>query len=202
MKNDSKNIIIGCISLIVILIVGLFVLKVIIQYVQELFVLITHLTSNVDAVIIVALITGSLSVLGVVISSVFSKIIEYRQNTKRYLYSKKEKPYSELIEMVYKMQGNIKNTQKYSETEMMKDMLNFSKNLTLWGSNRVIKKWLEFRKIGQKSDEDPTQNLLILEEIIFEIRKDMGQKKRGLKQGDILAFFVNDINEYLQKNKK
>ena len=140
--------------------------------------------------------------LGVVISSVFSKIIEYRQNTKRYLYSKKEKPYSELIEMVYKMQGNIKNTQEYSETEMMKDMLNFSKNLTLWGSNRVIKKWLEFRNIGQKSDEDPTQNLLILEEIIFEIRKDMGQKKRGLKQGDILAFFVNDINEYLQKNKK
>lgn len=202
MKNDSKNIIIGCISLIVILIVGLFVLKVIIQYVQELFLLITHLTSNVDAVIIVALITGSLSVLGVVISSVFSKIIEYRQNTKRYLYSKKEKPYSELIEMVYKMQGNIKNTQEYSETEMMKDMLNFSKNLTLWGSNRVIKKWLEFRNIGQKSDEDPTQNLLILEEIIFEIRKDMGQKKRGLKQGDILAFFVNDINEYLQKNKK
>lgn len=202
MKNDSKNIIIGCISLVVILIVGLFVLKVIIQYVQELFLLITHLTSNVDAVIIVALITGSLSVLGVVISSVFSKIIEYRQNTKRYLYSKKEKPYSELIEMVYKMQGNIKNTQKYSETEMMKDMLNFSKNLTLWGSNRVIKKWLEFRNIGQKSDEDPTQNLLILEEIIFEIRKDMGQKKRGLKQGDILAFFVNDINEYLQKNKK
>lgn len=202
MKNDSKNIIIGCISLIVILIVGLCVLKVIIQYVQELFLLITHLTSNVDAVIIVALITGSLSVLGVVISSVFSKVIEYRQNTKRYLYSKKEKPYSELIEMVYKMQGNIKNTQEYSETEMMKDMLNFSKNLTLWGSNRVIKKWLEFRKIGQKSDEDPTQNLLILEEIIFEIRKDMGQKKRGLKQGDILAFFVNDINEYLQKNKK
>ena len=60
MKNDSKNIIIGCISLIVILIVGLFVLKGIIQYVQELFLLITHLTSNVDAVIIVALITGSL----------------------------------------------------------------------------------------------------------------------------------------------
>ena len=38
--------------------------------------------------------------------------------------------------------------------------------------------------------------------IIFEIRKDMGQKKSGLKQGDILAFFVNDIREYLPKNKR
>ena len=30
----------------------------------------------------------------------------------------------------------------------------------------------------------------------------MGQKKSGLKQGDILAFFVNDIKDYLPKDKK
>lgn len=42
----------------------------------------------------------------------------------------------------------------------------------------------------------------MLEEIIFEIRKDMGQKKSGLEKGDILAFFVNDIEDYLPKDKK
>ena len=42
--------------------------------------------SNMDAVVTVALITGSLSFLSVCISSIVSKILEYKQNTKRYLY--------------------------------------------------------------------------------------------------------------------
>lgn len=158
--------------------------------------------SNMDAVVIVALITGSVSILGVVISSIVSKIIEYRQNTKRYLYEKKEEPYSEFIEMVYKMQKNVKENKEYNEKEMLDDIFSFSKKLTLWGSSKVIRKWLAFRKISQEQNDNPTDNLFILEEIIFEIRKDMGQKKNSLKQGDILAFFVNDIKDYLPKDKK
>lgn len=56
--------------------------------------------------------------------------------------------------------------------------------------------------MSQAENKNPTDNLFILEDIIFEIRKDMGQKKSGLKQGDILAFFVNDIREYIPKNKR
>ena len=104
--------------------------------------------------------------------------------------------------MVYKIQKNVKEPQKYTEEEMLDDILSFSKKLTLWGSNKVIKKWLAFRKMSQAENKNPTANLFILEDIIFEIRKDMGQKKSGLKQGDILAFFVNDIREYIPKNKR
>ena len=84
---------------------------------------------------------------------------------------------------------------------MINDIANFSQALTLWGSSRVIKKWIEFRELSQ----DKTlamQNLFLLEDIVFEIRKDMGQKKKGLKQGDLLSFFVNDIKNHLPKNKK
>lgn len=81
-----------------------------------------------DAVIIVALITGAVSILGVVLSSIVAKILEYRQNTKRYLYEKREEPYSEFIEMVYKLQQNIKNKKGYSEEEMLADIVKFSKS--------------------------------------------------------------------------
>lgn len=154
------------------------------------------------AVVIVALITGSVSILGVVISSIVSKIVEYRQkNTKRYLYEKKEEPYSEFIEMVYKIQEKGKAKENINDEEMLDNIFSFSKKLTLWGSNKVIRKWLAFRKISQEQN-DNTKNLFMLEEIIFEIRKDMGQKKSGLEKGDILAFFVNDIEDYLPKDKK
>lgn len=99
--------------------------------------------------------------MGVVISSIVSKIIEYNQNTKRYLYEKKEEPYSEFIEMVYKIQENAKGTKEYSEQQMIDDIFSFSKKLTLWGSNKVIKKWLIFREKSQKENITPTDNLFL-----------------------------------------
>ena len=160
---------------------------------------IAQITSNLDAVIIVALITGGVSIAGVVVSSIVSKVLEYRQATKRYLYEKREEPYSQFVEMVYKLQQKSKSDDAYTEEDMAKDILQFSKKLTLWGSNRVIKKWLQFRADSQSAVADSTGNLFILEDIIFEIRKDMGQRKGLLDKGDLLAFFINDIKAYVRK---
>jgi len=193
-----KDAIIGILTLAIIGYIIVWLLGLFIGYVESF----VNRLSNMDTVVIVALITGSVSILGVVISSIVSKIIEYRQNIKRYLYEKKEEPYSEFIEMVYKIQENVKENKEHNDKEMLDDIFSFSKKLTLWGSSKVIRKWLAFRKISQEQNDNPTDNLFILEEIIFEIRKDMGQKKSGLKQGDILAFFVNDIKDYLPKDKK
>ena len=196
--SSIKDIIIGILTLAIIGYIIVWLLGLFIGYVESF----VSRLSNMDAVVIVALITGSVSILGVVISSIVSKIIEYRQNIKRYLYEKKEEPYSEFIEMVYKIQENVKENKEYNDKEILDDIFSFSKKLTLWGSSKVIRKWLAFRKISQEQNGNPTDNLFILEEIIFEIRKDMGQKKSGLQQGDILAFFVNDIKDYLPKDKK
>ncbi|PSL11113.1 hypothetical protein EI53_00139 [Fusobacterium naviforme] len=188
----------GIISFIIVCLMSLFV-----NFAGYGILKISQITSKMDAVVIVALITGGVSILGVVISSVVSKVIEYKQSIKKYLYEKKEEPYSKFIDMVYKMQENVKDNKNYSEQDMIKDVKEFSKQLTLWGSNKVIKKWLVFRERSQKTNISPTENLFILEDIIFEIRHDMGHKKRGLKRGDILAFFINDIKEYLpQINKR
>ena len=56
-------------------------------------------TSSLDAVIIVALITGSVSVVGVIFTSVVGKIIEYHQKRMEYLYQKRETPYYNFIEI-------------------------------------------------------------------------------------------------------
>ena len=49
--------------------------------------------STADKVIIVAMITGMVSIVGVVFTSVIAKIIDYRYNVKKYLYDKREAPY-------------------------------------------------------------------------------------------------------------
>ena len=200
--NSIKDIILGIVLLVIMGYISVWLLGILLDCIVNFIDRFNQVTSNIDAVVIVALITGSVSILGVVISSIVSKVIEYRQNTKRYLYEKREQPYVEFIEMVYKLQENVKKNRKYTEKEMLEDVFSFSKKLILWGSNDVIRKWLNFREISQIENRNPMDNIFMLEEIIFEIRKDMGQKKGGLKQGDILVFFVNDIKEHISTHKK
>lgn len=205
MKSRVKEIwkiVQGLIVLAVVFFLFIIALKYIIQITNDGFEQILQTVSKADAVIIVALITGTLSILGVVISSIIAKVVEYRQKTKRYLFEKREDSYAKFIDLVYKVMDKTKKNEEYTESEMAQDMLSFSKQLSLWGSSRVIKKWLKFRMASQNSDFDPIENLFIMEDIIFDIRKDMGQKRNGLKRGDMLAFFINDIQDILSKYKQ
>jgi len=146
-----------------------------------------------DAVIIVALVSAVVTI----VTMVVAKVTEYRQATKRYLYSKREEPYTDFIEVVYKLRDVSKKTDAYPESEMIQDLVKISKGLTLWGSNKVIKKWIKFRTNSVNNKLSPTENLLVLEDIIFDIRRDMGHRRGLLQKGDMLKFFINDVDETL-----
>ena len=160
-KHPVANFVLGCFILFSLLIAISSLLFLFLSLIEKGLnqgaIFLKHFVSTTDKVIIVAMITGSVSIIGVVISSIIAKIIEYRYNVKKY---------------------------------MLKQVSEFSKGLTLWGSNRVVKKWLKYRKASQT--QPSTENLILLEDIIYEIRRDVGQRKR-LKKGDMLSFFINDI---------
>ena len=157
----------------------------------------SELSSKLDAVVIVALITGTVSLIGVVISSVISKSLEYKKARNEYLAHKREKAYGEFVNMVYKIQQNGKKPGSYSEEEMLKDLYSFSQEITLWGSSNVVNKWVKFRENGL-NPQAAYENLFVMEDIMNEMRKDMGLKK--VQKGNLLAFFVNDIKQTM-KNK-
>ena len=157
----------------------------------------SELSSKLDAVVIVALITGTVSLIGVVISSVISKSLEYEKARNEYLAHKREKAYGEFVNMVYKIQQNGKKPGSYSEEEMLKDLYSFSQEITLWGSSNVVNKWVKFRENGL-NPQAAYENLFVMEDIMNEMRKDMGLKK--VQKGNLLAFFVNDIKQTM-KNK-
>lgn len=157
--------------------------------------------STTDKVIIVAMITGGVSIIGVVFSSVISKIIDYRYNIKKYLYDKREVPYEQFISMIYTIMEQTKKSEeeRMTQSEVEKLVSQFAQGLTLWGSNRVVKKWLKYRKAV--ADNPNMDNLLLLEDIIYEIRRDVGQRKK-LGKGDMLSIFINDIEEIITGGSK
>lgn len=156
------------------------------------------LASKLDAVVIVALITGCVSIVGVLISSIIAKRIEYKRSRQEYLAKKREEPYGQFVDMVYKIQQNSKKSGSYTEAQMLEDLSMFSKKITLWGSSNVVNKWVKFRENGA-NPEMARKNLLVLEDIMNEMRKDLGLKK--VKKGNLLAFFVNDIKAAIKSMK-
>lgn len=156
------------------------------------------ISSSFDAVVIVALITGTVSIITVVISSIIAKSIEYRKQRRAYLAQKREKSYGAFVEMVYKIQMNSKNSGSYTEQEMTDDIRSFSQELTLWGSKKVADKWVQFR-LSAANPKTAMDNLFLLEQIMNEMRKDLGVKR--VKKGKLLSFFVNDIDTVMRKDK-
>ena len=82
---------------------------------------------------------------------------------------------------------------------MIDDISRFSKNITIWGSPQVVKKWVKFRENGM-NPETAEENVFLIEEIMNEMRKDLGLKK--VKKGNLLAFFINDIKNVIENKQK
>ena len=154
--------------------------------------------SKLDAVIIVALITAAVSIISALVSTIGAKILEYRKSRQAYLAKQREIPYGSFVDMFYKLQSLSKKETDYDDKMMLEDISKFSKELTLWGSKKVVKKWVEFRK-KSLSAHKAAENLFLLEEIMNEMRKDLGVKKT--KKGILLSFFINDIDRFMNKNK-
>lgn len=201
-KQPRLNMLLGFLILLVLLAIVVFgvyfLFKLIGTGIHNLTDWLSTLSSKLDAVVIVALITGMVSLVGVVISSVVAKSLEYKKARNEYLAHKREKAYGEFVNMVYKIQQNGKKPGTYSEEEMLKDLYSFSQEITLWGSSSVVNKWVKFRENGL-NPQAAYENLFVMEDIMNEMRKDMGLKK--VQKGNLLAFFVNDIKQTMKGKK-
>ena len=199
-RHPRINFMIGVILLVIFLLIGVcliwFLFSCLGRSINQSISFLREFVSTTDKVIIVALITGMVSIVGVVFSSVIAKIIDYRYNVKKYLYDKRELPYVQFISI---MEDTKKPANKrMTEFEMNKMVSEFSKGLTLWGSNKVVKKWLKYRKASLEN-MDPEASLFLLEDIIYEIRRDVGQRKK-LGKGDMLSIFINDMENLMKKS--
>lgn len=198
-KRNVFNTIMGLFVVIGAVAVGLYLIKFIFEQLWKILSAAANwletFDTTSDKIVVVALITGIASF----ISLIVTKIIDQHQKRREYLDQKREKPYREFIDMIYKIQQNSKNGNKYTNEEMIKDLMVFSKEITLWGSSSVIKKWVKFRENGMK-ENCGYENLLLTEDIMNAMRKDLGLRK--VKKGNLLAFFINDIKDAMKKVKK
>ena len=177
--------------------VGLYLFKNIPTYIQDIVTYLQNMTSSLDVVVLVALITGSITLL----NSFYSRYSEQRNKKREYLATKREGPYSDLFTVIHKVSLSEKGVFVYSNEEMIKDINDFNSKLSLWGSPKVVKKWNDFRQKSLEGNKqlEPKELLNAVEEVMNEMRKDLGSK--STKKGELLSIFINDSENLLGKRK-
>lgn len=83
------------------------------------------------------------------ITQLVAKYLDGKSIRKQYLSEKRVYSYSKMVDMVYKTQNK-----EYKQEEMIKDLSEFSKEITLWGSKTLVTKWSKSRISAINKPED------------------------------------------------
>ena len=96
-----------------------------------------------------------------------------------------------------------------SPEELNQFFVSFTQKTLVWGSDKFIKDFSEFRessvdyaeraKSGNVTNDDLIDTMVKLERLLYSIRADCGHDNKGLGKGDLLTLFINDIRNYIPK---
>ncbi len=157
-------------------------LGIVVQFVGNSIIELIKKISKLDAVIIVALITGFFTIF----TEIISKILTKHQEKKFFILQKREFIYKQIIELYYLIQEHVLTNEILNNEEIYKISKTFQNDLLLWAPNKLIYTWSNFCK-----HIDDTENLLInIEKVIRVIRKDI--TNISLEKGVLLSIRKSD----------
>lgn len=146
--NDGPNLTeFPIITIFIVLSIG-YLCKLVLQVIYQIFdvnvIPLFEVISSLDAIIIVAILTGFLTM----ITQLVAKYLDGKSIRKQYL---SEKEYTHIQKWLI---WYITQNKEYKQEEMIKDLTEFSKEITLWGSKALVTKWSKFRISAINKPED------------------------------------------------
>ncbi|WP_298731074.1 hypothetical protein [uncultured Granulicatella sp.] len=118
---------------------------------------------NLDSVFKVAIVTGVVSIAGVVYSAYMKR--------KEYLSEKRKDAYLLFLRFMYELMVINPNM---DQKEIVQNINDFQSSILLWGSPSVIRAWNTFKQNNTDNPQDNEKTLHYIEILINAMRKDLG----------------------------
>lgn len=91
-----------------------------------------------------------------------------------------------------------------NQKEMLEFFLRFTRDAVTWVPDHILNGWSQLRMDmirmsagGTASSEDSMEMMFRFEDLMIDMRRELGFPETSLEQGDILRLFINDIDDYL-----
>jgi len=153
--------------------------------------------SDLDKSVQATAFTAIALVLVAIVTYFANKTIETKKSVEQTIRPKKLELYQGFFDFLLRVLGNEKVITKPTEKEMMEFFIVSNPQLIAFASNSAIEKWGKLRL--SMASEDGVKNLFLLEDLLKEMRKDLGHSATGFHKGDILRLFINDVDDYIKK---
>jgi hypothetical protein len=159
------------------------------------------LQPQVGAAFVVAASTVMVSVASVLIAKHYERQAEIqREHMKR-----KAEIYERQIQFWFSILFAPKlNKPVPNDQELMAFFNDTMKDLITWGGDGVLHAYRRFRASAAPASQfELAKNMIfVFEELLFEMRKDLGHANSGLGRGDLLRMFITDFDDTLGAAKR
>jgi len=155
-------------------------------------------TSITEApVVVAAVVTGLLAILGLGVQRFFEQQREDARNRRERMAP----IYEQLVAQIHLASDGAK------DVDISSFFGELSQSLQLWGSPAVVQAFNTWRartiehgtlvENGEAGEDALVTMLLAYEDLLLVTRTDLGVSNDGLDSGDILRIFINDIDDHL-----
>lgn len=154
---------------------------------------------SLDSSVAAAIIAAVVSVISIALAKGYESVLLIQKEHRE----RKIPVYEELLKFMSRAMMAEKLGDTLDESEVRAFMLDFNQRFMVWGSDDVLAAWVRWRRAAvREGTADPVELILLYEQLILAIRRDLGHKNKNIKQRDILALFINDIDNALDNQPR
>lgn len=146
---------------------------------------------------------GIVGAVAVFVVAILTNFLTRKREIDARHFSEKREAYGKIVSLVVEIQSHDESEGTKLTKALLAKMIDFKKELMIWGSPEVIQSWLNLEAESKKDNKDATRIARVMEQILRAIRKDLGHDDRWLKQGSLLRLIVlaKDERIHLVNNK-
>jgi hypothetical protein len=111
---------------------------------------------------------------------------------------RKWETYEHFANIIRRLMENVSNKHlKQNQSKIIQELYGFTGNLWIIGGDNVIRAFNDWRRSAPSEDADigqKMQMLILLMQIVIEMRKDLGYESSAILPEDLLRTFINDFD--------
>lgn len=130
-----------------------------------------------------------ISFIGAVIIAVWTHAATKRREINSRHFIEKKNAYMHVIDLIFDLHKSTLEGKELSEKEMMDKILEFKKQLVVWGSAEALKIWDEYEQAAATLQGNEN-TLLNVDKILRCVRKELGHDDKILRPGDLVALLL------------